>query len=119
MIVTISGIAGADKLGPARMQRDGTFKPPAKDKLALYVNGTVVSPKHIKVAWPPRGRSKEYGRPFETCSIFMFPLASLPTVSGDNLLKAKVVALDKQGKGDILIDQVEVTVVPAWKRPGK
>ena len=47
----------------------------------------------------------------------MFPLTSLPTKFGDNLLKAKVVALDKQGKGDILIDQVEVTVVPAWKRP--
>ena len=117
MIVTISGIAGADKSGPARMQRDGSFKPPAKDKLAFYVNGAVVSPKRIKVAWPSRGRSKEYGRPFDTCSIFMFPLTSLPTKFGDNLLKAKVVALDKQGKGDILIDQVEVTVVPPWKRP--
>ena len=41
----------------------------------------------------------------------------MPTQFGDNLLRAKVVALDKQGKGDILIDQVEVTVVPAWKRP--
>jgi hypothetical protein len=46
----------------------------------------------------------------------MFPLATLPTVFGDNVLKAKVVALDKQGKGDIIIDQLEVTVVPAWKR---
>ncbi len=76
-----------------------------------------MSPKHIKVAWPSLGRSKEYGRPFDTCSIFMFPLTSVPTQFGDNLLRAKVVALDKQGKGDILIDQVEVTVVPAWKRP--
>jgi hypothetical protein len=119
MIVTISGIAGADKPGPPRMQRDGTFKPPAKDKLAFYINGAVVSPKRIKVSWPSRGRSKEYGRPFEACSIFMISLASLPTNFGENLLKAKVVALDKQGKGDIIIDQVEVTVVPAWKRPWK
>ena len=119
MIVTISGIAGADKPGPPRMQRDGTFKPPAKDKLAFYINGAVVSPKRIKVSWPSRGRSKEYGRPFEACSIFMISLASLPTNFGENLLKAKVVALDKQGKGDIIIDQVEVTVVPAWKRPSK
>lgn len=117
MIVTISGIVGADKPGPPRIQRDGSFKPPAKDKLAFSVNGAVVSPKHIKVAWPSLGRSKEYGRPFDTCSIFMFPLTSVPTQFGDNLLRAKVVALDKQGKGDILIDQVEVTVVPAWKRP--
>ena len=116
MIVTISGIAGADNQGPARMQRDGSFKPPAKDKVAFYVNGTAVPPKTIKVSWPPRGRSKEYGRPFETCSIFMFPLTSLPTVFGDNVLKAEVVALDEQGEGDIIIDQLEVTVVPPWKR---
>ena len=116
MIVTISGIAGADKAGPQRLQRDGSFKPPAKDKLAFYVNGTVVPPSTIKVSWPSRGRSKAFGRPFQTCSIFMFPLATQPTVFGDNVLKAKVVALDTQGKGDIIIDQLEVTVVPAWKK---
>jgi hypothetical protein len=116
MIVTIPGIAGADNQGPPRIQRDGSFKPPAKDKLAFYVNGTVVPPKTIKVSWPSRGRSKKYGRPFETCSIFMFPLTSLPTVFGDNMLKAEVVALDEQGEGGIIIDQFEVTVVPPWKR---
>jgi len=117
MIVTIAGIVGADKQCPARLQRDGSFKPPAKDKLAFYVNGTVVPAETIKVSWPSRGRSKAYGRPFQTCSIFMFPLTSLPTVFGDNKLKAEVVAVDEQGKSEIIIDHLEVTVVPSWKRP--
>jgi len=116
MIITISGIAGADTAGPARLQRDGSFKPPAKDKLAFYINDTVVPPRTIKVSWPSRGRSKAYGRPLETCSIFMFPLTSLPTVFGDNKLRAEVVAVDENEKTDIIIDQLEVTVVPPWKR---
>ncbi|MBQ16936.1 MAG: hypothetical protein CMJ65_07400 [Planctomycetaceae bacterium] len=119
MVVTIPGIAGADKQAPPRIQRNGSFKPPAKDKLAFYVNGTVVTPRTIKVSWPSRGRSKQYGRPFQTCSIFMFPLTGLPTVFGDNVLKARVVAIDEQRKGPIIIDQLEVTVVPPWKRSMK
>ena len=73
-------------------------------------------PETIKVSWPSRGRSKEFGRPFKTCSIFMFPLTSLPTFFGDNVVKAEVVALDARRKGSITIDQFEVTVVPPWKR---
>jgi len=111
MIITLGGIVGADLDCPPRLQRDGSFLPPAKDKIELSINGTVIPPESIKVSWPSRGRPKEYGRPFDTCSIFMFSLRSPPVVFGDNILGAKVIALDEDGKGNIIIDELEVTVV--------
>lgn len=115
MIITLAGIVGAGVVCPPRRQRDGSFLPPAKDKIELSINGTVIPPENMKISWPSRGRPKEYGRPFDTCSIFMFPLTSPPVVFGDNILGAKVVALDEEGKGDIIIDELEVTVVPPLK----
>ena len=41
----------------------------------------------------------------------MFSLSSPPVVFGDNILGAKVIALDEDGKGNIIIDELEVTVV--------
>ena len=111
MIITLGGIVGADLDCPPRLQRDGSFLPPAKDKIELSINGTVIPPESIKVSWPSRGRPKEYGRPFDTCSIFMISLRSPPVVFGDNILGAKVIAMDEDGKGNIIIDELEVTVV--------
>lgn len=112
MILMIEGILGPNMDCPPRIQRDGTFLPPAQDKVEISINGIVIPPEHMKLAWPPRGRPKEYGRPFQTCSIFMFPLQSPTVVFGDNILGAKVVALDETGENSIVIDELEVTVVP-------
>ena len=116
MIIMIEGIVGANLDNPARIQRDGSFLPPAKDKMELSINGAAVPPESMRLAWPPRGRPKEYGRMFETCSIFMFPLTSPPVVFGDNVLGAKLVGLDEKGKDAIIIDELEITVVPPWQR---
>ena len=45
----------------------------------------------------------------------MIPLTSPPAVFGDNILRAEVTALDENGKGDILVEELEVTIVPRWE----
>mgnify|MGYP001272482739 CR=1 FL=1 len=115
MIITLTVIVGAGLDCPPRLQRDGSFLPPAKDYIEVSIKGTVIMPESMKVSWPSRGRPKEYGRPFDTCSIFMCPLTSPPFVFDDNTLRAKLIALDEAGKGNIIIDELEATVVSAPK----
>jgi len=44
----------------------------------------------------------------------MIALSWQAAVFGDNVLKATVQSLDGQGKENIVIDELEVTVVPPW-----
>lgn len=82
------------------------------DRLEFSLNGKVVPSGQIKVTWNKTGREAQYGRPLQPCLTFMFRLDSLPTKFGDNQLGAKVIALDEAGQGDIVIDELEVTVLP-------
>ena len=86
------------------------------DRLEFSLNGKTVPAGRIKVTWNKRGRAALYGRPLQPCLTFMFRLDSLSTKFGDNQLGAKVIALDEAGQGDIVIDELEVTVLPPTRR---
>ncbi|MBP87525.1 MAG: hypothetical protein CMJ64_12505 [Planctomycetaceae bacterium] len=90
-----------------------------EDKLVFAINGSAVSPKNIKTIWHAKGRDAKFGRPLPPHRQFMIPLSSPPAVFGDNVLQATVRSLDSHGKEDILIDELEVTVVPPWRRPAR
>ena len=67
------------------------------------------------VLWPKLVGTPSFGRPLPPHRQFMIPLSSPPAVFGDNVLQATARSLDSHGKEDILIDELEVTVVPPWR----
>ena len=88
-----------------------------QDKLKFWINGTMVPSNHIKMIYHGQGRPAKYGRPLGPHSVFMIPLVSPPIVFGDNILTAAVDAKGGEGDGDIVIDELEVTIVPPWTWP--
>ena len=86
-----------------------------EDRLTFSLNGTPLS-SGIKTRWQPQGRPKKFGRPMGPYNCTMIPLTSPPAVFGDNILRAEVAKLDANGKDDIVVEELEVTIVPPWKR---
>ena len=82
------------------------------DGLTFAVNGTSVAVSDVKATWLAKGRPAKWGRPLEPCWTYMFPLTLPPAVFGDNHLEVKVTALDDKAEGHIIIDELEVTVLP-------
>ncbi len=88
------------------------------DQLSFSLNGTPLPDGPIRSRRHGKGRAKEVGRPMKPYRAYMIPLTSPPAVFGDNVLRAEVTALDKNapGEDDIIVEELEVTVVPPWKR---
>lgn len=82
------------------------------DRLKLAINGTPIRPETIKATWLKGGRREKWGRPLKPCWTYMFSLTSPPAQFGDNHLQAEVTALDEKADGDIIVDELEVTVLP-------
>jgi hypothetical protein len=87
-----------------------------QDKLTFWINGTAVPSDDIKTIFHGQGRPAEFGRPLGPHGVFMIPLASPPVVFGDNILAVTVDGKGGEGEGDIVIDELEVTIVPPWTR---
>jgi hypothetical protein len=86
------------------------------DALTFQLNGTELSAADIKTKFHAE-RPAKFGRPLGPHTVFMIPLSSPPVVFGDNILRAAVRRADGQAEADIVIDELEVTVIPPWTRP--
>ena len=82
------------------------------DGFTFFVNGVAVNTEDVKDAWYAKGRPDKWSRATGPCWTYMLPLTSPPVVFGDNRLEVEVTALDEKAEDDIVIDEIEVTVVP-------
>ena len=85
------------------------------DRLAFSLNGTPLPAGPIKAKRQGKGRPDNYGRKLPPYWAYMIPLSAPPAVFGDNILRAEVTELDARGEGDILVEELEVTIVPRWE----
>ena len=85
------------------------------DKIVFSINGSTVPGNTVKSVWNSKGRPETFGRPLDAHMSFMWRLTSPPAIFGDNVLAAKLVAVDPEAKDDIIIDEIEVTVLPHWE----
>jgi hypothetical protein len=99
-----------------------------KDEVAIDLNGHEVPTDRIVRVWNPHGRwdqgiewedprgfSKRrwrFERPLPAFSSFWFDLKDLPLVMGINKLGLRLTRADPATNDEIVVDEVEVTVVP-------
>lgn len=80
------------------------------DPLAVALNDVPITVPRLRRIWHPDGRAAPYGRPLPAYTSCMFDLEPGSTVIGDNRLAVSVPA---GPQAELLIDEVEVTVIPA------
>lgn len=85
----------------------------ADDKLEFTINGAPVPANTIKSVWNREGRPEKFGRTLAPHMSFMWRLTSPPATFGDNTLGATLTAVAGESTEDIVIDEVEVTVISA------
>ena len=86
------------------------------DRLAFTLNGALLPDVDIKERWHGDGRPAKFGRPMKPYRAYMIPLTTPPAVFGDNVLSAVVTDLDPDGEGPIAVEELQVTVVPPWRK---
>ncbi len=85
------------------------------DRFEFSLNGTRVPSDSIKTTWNHEGRLDRYGRPLQPHYTFMFRIESLPVQNGVSVLGVKVIELDEAADEHIVIDELEVTVLPPMR----
>ena len=81
-----------------------------RDQIVVEINGREISTDDIRLTWHQHGRPRWKGRslpPYTECE---FDLTAPPGVYGDNVLGLRFVQSAGEGKGDIVVDEVEVIV---------
>lgn len=84
------------------------------DRLVFSLNGTPL-PGPYKMMRHGKGRTEAVGRKMRPCRSCMVPLASPPARFRDNILRAEVETLQANHDSPIVIEELEVTVVPRWE----
>ena len=82
------------------------------DDLAFEVNGSPVPPDSVRRMWHESGRSTNIGRPLPAYSTVIFDLNPEVMIDGDNTLGVTLTNQEEGASGDILIDEIDVTVMP-------
>ena len=62
--------------------------------------------------WHETGRSTNIGRPLPAYSTVIFDLNPDDMIDGDNTLHVALTKQEEETFGDILIDEIDVTVMP-------
>ena len=99
--------AGANAYAAVRAQN---LRP--GDDLALDVNGAAVPEDNVRRMWHEAGRSTNIGRPLPAYSTVIFDLDPDGMIDGDNTLAVTLTEQEEGASGDILIDEIDVTVMP-------
>ena len=102
-----------------------------KDEVEVDLNGHKMPADRIVRAWNPYGRWDEgkewedprgfskrrwrFERPLPAFSSFWFDLKDLPLVMGINKLGLRLIRADSGTTDDIIVDEVEVTVIPQYQ----
>ena len=82
------------------------------DDLAFNMNGVAVPEDSVRRMWHEAGRSTNIGRPLPAYSTVIFDLDPDVMIDGDNTLAAMLTEQEEGASGDIIIDEIDVTVMP-------
>ena len=82
-----------------------------KDEIAVEVNGTEI--QNLQRVFHPDGRLEAFGRPLPPFSSVWFNLSQELLNNGDNHLEVQLTRSGDTTNGEIVIDEVEVVVMPA------
>ena len=82
------------------------------DDVALDLNGVAVPDDTVRRMWHESGRSTNIGRPLPAYSTVIFDLNPDAMIDGDNTLGVTLTNQEEGASGDILIDEIDVTVMP-------
>lgn len=82
------------------------------ENLAFDMNGAIIPPESVRRMWHADGRSANIGRPLPAYSTLLFDLDSDHVLDGDNILGVRLVEAESGAAGDIVIDEIDVTVMP-------
>ena len=89
------------------------------EQVEIDLNGSRVPTAAVRKIWHPHGRSVNQGRPLPPYSSLFFDLTPDTAVYGDNLLGMRLVEADAASAGEILIDEIDVSVVPGAPQRGR
>ena len=87
------------------------------ERLVFDVNGVAIHDGNVRRMWHPDGRSTNIGRPLPAYSTLMFDLGTEYMLDGDNTLGVRLAEVENGSDGDIVIDEIDVTVMPSWSQP--
>ena len=82
------------------------------DNLAFEINGAAVPDDTVRRMWHESGRTNNIGRPIPAYSTVIFDLNPNDMIDGDNTLGVTLTNQEEEATGDILIDEIDVTVMP-------
>ena len=82
------------------------------DDVALDLNGVTVHGDTVRRMWHESGRSTNIGRPLPAYSTVIFDLNPNAMIDGDNTLGVTLTNQEEGASGDILIDEIDVTIMP-------
>ena len=82
------------------------------DEVTLDLNGATVPDDTVRRMWHQSGRSTNIGRPLPAYSTVIFDLNPAHMIDGDNTLDVTLTNQEEEASGDILIDEIDVTVMP-------
>ena len=82
-----------------------------KDEIAVAVNGVEI--QDFQRVFHPDGRLERFGRPLPPFSSVWFNLKQESLNNGDNYLKVELTHSTPDANNDVVIDEVEVVVMPA------
>ena len=105
-----------DEVGHASMAvRAQDLRP--EERLVFDVNGAAIPGESVRRMWHPDGRSTNIGRPLPAYSTLMFDLGTDRMLDGDNTLGVMLAEVDDGSGGVIVIDEIDVTVMPSLSEP--
>ncbi len=101
-----------DEVGHACMAvRAQNLRP--EERLVFDMNGVAIPDERVRRMWHANGRSTNIGRPLPAYSTLMFDLGTDYMLDGDNTLGARLAEVENGSGGDIVIDEIDVTVMPS------
>ena len=83
-----------------------------EDSVAFDLNGVAVPDDSVRRMWHESGRSTNIGRPLPAYSTLIFDLDPNHMLDGDNTLGVSLAGQEKGASGDIVIDEIDITVMP-------
>lgn len=82
------------------------------DRIALEMNGAAAPEASIRRMWHADGRTTNIGRPLPPYSTILLNLDPSSMRDGDNILRIRLIASEDGAAGDIVIDEIDITVIP-------
>lgn len=83
------------------------------DRIEVDINGTIIAEGQVRHIWHKEGRSKSVARALPPHTTCILDLNAPPVIAGDNYLGVKLLFSGAVVEaGEVVVDEIEVTVLP-------